>query len=115
MSVKFGIHPFIWTDHWGNDTLNLIDHAKNIGFDYIEVPLLKLDITLARKVNKYLQSLNMSCVGSTAITEKTNITSSDKSLRTAGINWLKAAVENTAEMGGRLMTGVIYAPFGKTS
>ena len=113
MPIEFGVNAFMWTDHWGGDSLKLIERAKDIGFDRIEVPLLKTDISLARKAHKRLKSLNMFCVGSASLSDKTDITSSDKSVSTAGINFLKEAVEDTAEMGGRILTGVIYAAFGK--
>jgi len=41
--MKLGIHAYAWCTKWTNDTLNLIDNVKNLGMDFIELPLLCLE------------------------------------------------------------------------
>lgn len=42
--VKFGAHAFIWVGEWDTDNGNYaIEQASKVGFDFIEIPLLKPD------------------------------------------------------------------------
>jgi len=42
--VKFGAHAFVWVGEWDTDNGNhAIEQASKVGFDFIEIPLLKPD------------------------------------------------------------------------
>ena len=110
---KFGIHPFSWVSRWDETTLDLIDKIKNFGFDLVEVPMFETNTSLAKIIRGRLHALEMSCIGSVALSENTSVTSSDEKIRQAGIEFLKKCVIATAEMGGKILTGVTYAEFGK--
>ena len=112
--VKFGIHALTWVSRWDKNSLDVIDKAKEFGFDLIEIPLLKPeDISLAKEIRGKLNSLKMSCAGSVGLPELANITSVDEEVRKTGIEFLKKCVISTAEMGGKILTGVTYTGFGK--
>lgn len=36
--MKIGIHGAAWSNHFGSDTLYIIDSCKRIGLDYLEIP-----------------------------------------------------------------------------
>ena len=112
--VKFGIHALTWVSKWDKNSLDVIDKAKGSGFDLIEIPLLEPeDMSLAKEIKGRLNSLRMSCAGSIGLPELANITSVDGEVRKTGIGFLKKCVVSTAEMGGKVLTGVAYTAFGK--
>ena len=41
--LRYAVHAYAWTTSWSNATLDLIDHAKALGFDLIEIPLMEID------------------------------------------------------------------------
>ena len=110
--VKFGIHALSWVSNWDENSLDVIDKAKEIGYDLIEIPLFEPNISLSKKVKERLDSLSIGCTGSVGLPEFANITSSKEEVRNAGLDFLKKCVINTAEMGGDILTGVIYTVFG---
>jgi len=113
MSIKFGIHPFIWTSQWDNSSLDLIDRAKDIGFDFIEIPLVRLDLLNPKKVKERLKSTDMKCCTSVGLTDETDITSEDKNIRESGVKFLKECVIAADKIGAGFLTGVTYSSFGK--
>ena len=42
--LQYAVHAYAWTTSWSNKTLDLIDRAKNLGFDVIEIPLMEIDL-----------------------------------------------------------------------
>ena len=42
--MKLGIHAYEWCSVWSNDTLDIIDTVRDLGFDFIEIPLMRLDL-----------------------------------------------------------------------
>ncbi len=52
--LKYAVHAYAWTGSWSNATLDLIDRAKALGFDMIEVPLMEIDLVDSQAVKKRL-------------------------------------------------------------
>ncbi len=111
--MKLGVHPFIWTDEWNDKNLDLINRVSESGFDFIEIPLTKLEVVTPEKIRKRLEQTKLGCCASTLLTAETDISSPNKGTRKKGINRLKTCVEMVSEMGGKLLCGAIYCSFGK--
>lgn len=112
--MEVGIHPFIWTAKWDESSLPLINKAKEMGFDFIEVPLVKTDISLARKVRKQLRLAGINCCSTTTgLNQNTDLTSNNANIRLNGIKHLKNCIIDTVEIGCKVFGGVIYSAFGK--
>ena len=107
--MKFGIHAYAWCSQWSNDTLDLIDRIKNLGLDFIEIPLMVLDTFDSKAVLKRLQSVDLDVCTSTVLLGETDITSDDPEIRKKGIEYLKRCVHATAEIGATNFSGVIYS------
>jgi len=37
-TLQYAVHAYAWTPSWSNKCLDLIDRAKGLGFDVIEIP-----------------------------------------------------------------------------
>ena len=111
--MKLGIHAYAWCSQWSNDTLDLIDRTKNFGMDFIEIPLMVLETFDAAAVKERLQKVGLGAVTSTVLLGDTDITSDDADIRTKGVNYLKACVKATSDIGAQNFSGVVYSQFVK--
>lgn len=111
--LKFGIHPYIWTDQWNDSSLPLISRAHRDGFDFIEIPLVDLEFIHPRAILHELKNEGMFCTCSTGLNQATDITSENKETRQNGIDFLKKCIDLTAGLEARFFSGVTYSAFGK--
>lgn len=106
--MKIGIHTYAWGNHFGNDTLYIIDSCKKIGMDFIEFPLMEIDLFDPKTVKDYLDgAIEPTC--STIIPERNwDIGSDDPEQRKAGLAFLKNCIDKTAAVGGTMFSGMGY-------
>ena len=107
--MKLGIHAYAWCSEWNNDQLDLIDRAKDLGMDFIELPLMVLDKFDTAAVGERLKRLNFDACTSTVLLDDTDITSDDPVIRAKGVDYLKRCVKATADIGATNFSGVIYS------
>ncbi|OQY28627.1 MAG: hypothetical protein B6243_11920 [Anaerolineaceae bacterium 4572_5.2] len=107
--MKLGIHAYAWCSQWTNDTLYLIDKVKEMGLDFIEIPLMVLETFDAAAIKERLQRVGLDAVTSTVLLEGTDITSDDPEPRAKGVAYLEACVRATGEIGAQSFSGVIYS------
>ncbi len=109
--MKLGIHAYAWCGEWSNDQLDLIDRAKRLGMDFIEIPLMVLDKFDAKAVKERLDSREFDACTSTVLLDDTDITSEDPAIREKGVEYLKKCVKATSDIGAVNFSGVIYSKF----
>lgn len=112
--MKLGIHAYAWCSEWSNDTLDLIDRVKNLGLDFIELPLMTLESFDTEAVTKRLQEVGIEACTSTVLLNDTDITSDDPEIRRKGVEYLKACVKATSGIGATNFSGVIYSKHVKS-
>jgi D-psicose/D-tagatose/L-ribulose 3-epimerase len=111
--MQLGIHAYAWCSQWSNDTLDLIDRTRNLGMDFIEIPLMVLETFDPPAVKERLQKVGLGAVTSTVLLGDTDITSDDAKVRAKGVEYLKACVRATSEIGSQNFSGVVYSQFIK--
>lgn len=111
--LKYAVHAYAWTTSWGNDTLDLIDHAGQLGFDLIEIPLMELDKVDPARIRERLRKVGIGVCTSTACSRTTDPTGDSEDVRARALEYLEGCVRATAEMGGDLFTGVTYSAIGR--
>lgn len=111
-SLEYAVHAYAWTTSWSNNTLDLIDRTKGLGFDCIEVPLMEIDSIDPPKIKKRLEQVGLGVCTSLACSETTDVSSEDETIRKQGVDYLKRCVQATADMGATCLTGVIYSAIG---
>ncbi|MBN2557609.1 MAG: sugar phosphate isomerase/epimerase [Clostridia bacterium] len=107
--MKLGIHAYAWCSEWNNTQLDLIDRARRLGMDFIEIPLIVLGKFDSEAVGGRLRSLEFDACTSTVLLDDTDITSADPEIRKNGIRYLKDCVKATADIGASNFSGVIYS------
>ncbi len=113
--MRFGVHCRLWTTGWSNADLDLIDHAKALGYSAFEISLLNLDGIDPSRIRQRAEATDIQVVGTIGLAQDKALATPDRGLRERTAAYLKAAVEATREMGGRLLGGMLYATPGKFS
>jgi len=114
--MQFGIHAYNWCSAWSNDTLWIVDKAKEAGLDFLEIPLMKLDDFDPKAVREKKDSVGIDIVTSNVILrDEIDISCGNKEYRKNGVDYLKKCVVATAEAGGNCFSGVIYSKYIKNT
>ena len=112
-ALRYAVHAYAWTTSWSNDTLHLIDHARELDFDLIEIPLMEIEKVDSGKIKERLQAAGLGVCTSTACSEEQDITGEEEGTRRNGVEYLKQCVQATRAMGGTTFSGVIYSAIGR--
>ncbi len=112
MKLRYAVHAYSWTDSWGEDSLWIIDHVKDLGFDLIEVPLMELEKVNPDACRERLESADIDACCSVVLSDRTDITSARASVRKAGTRFLKGCVDAAHGMGSKVLSGVVYSALG---
>lgn len=111
--LTYAVHAYAWTNSWSNETLDIIDKAKALGFDLVEVPLMEIDKIDAAAIKERAAAADIAICTSTACSEATDPTGDNDAVRSAGLAYLKQCIKATADMGGTVFTGVTYSAIGR--
>jgi D-psicose/D-tagatose/L-ribulose 3-epimerase len=110
--LRYAVHAYAWTTRWGDQSLELIDRAKRLGFDAIEIPLMELDGIYPLKIKERCEAAGLGVCTSTVLSDETDITAEEAEARLRGVAYLEECVRTTAAMGGTVFSGVIYSALG---
>lgn len=110
--LKFAVHAYAWTGRWSDRTLDLIDRAKGLGFDVIEIPLMEIELVNPKKIKERLKAVGIGVCTSTACSEANDVTAEDEEIRKNGVVYLEKCIHATADMGATCFTGVVYSAMG---
>ena len=111
--LQYAAHAFAWTTSWSNETLHLIDHTKELGFDCIEIPLLEIEKVDPPAIKERLERVGLGVCVSTACSEETDVSADDAEIRKNGLEYLKQCVQAAHDIGATSFSGVLYSAIGK--
>lgn len=105
---QVGIGILYWADTWDTPQIPLFKRASAAGFDVVEVSLINgADFDIAGyKAALAEANLNTYCI--MGLNAETDISSPDASVRRAGIEYVKRALEATAQLGSPILCGLPY-------
>ena len=106
----FGIHTSLWTMEWTPEAAErTVLEAKKYPLDFIEIALLDPPMVDAAHSRKLLEDAEMPAVCSLGLPEE-----AWASVRPdEAIDFLKIAVDKTADIGALALSGVIYGGIGE--
>jgi len=113
MQLRYAVHGYAWTSSWSNDDLWIVDHAKELGLDAIEIPLNEPDKIDAAAIGERARSNGLQVLGSLALPEGADPSHEDPAVRRRGLELLLRCIDLTADMGGTMLAGVIYSAIGR--
>lgn len=101
----------LWTDHVTEAHFPIIESLKEIGFQGIEIPLGDGDTAHYTALGNHLKSMNLGATCVTSLLEDTNIASPDPSIRQAGLDRIKWAIDNAQALGAEVICGPFHSAF----
>lgn len=110
---RYAVHAYAWTSSWSNDHLGILDHAKTLGLDAVEIPLMEIDLVDPTAISERADSVDIALCTSVAMPEHADPTSDDEAVRDAAVEFLGRCVDATADMGASLLGGVTYQAHGR--
>jgi D-psicose/D-tagatose/L-ribulose 3-epimerase len=114
MAIKFGINTFVWTSPFTTKDLPLLDKAKKMGFDLVEIPIEGLDDIDYDQAAEAFKRTGLACGTCAVMGPSRDPAHEDESIQRGGVEYLKHCIDATAKMGGKVVGGPIYAAVGRT-
>lgn len=111
--MKIGANSFIWTDSFGVGNFDVLRKVADAGLDGIEIGLLNPSEFPAGKVGKELQRLGLGCTVCSVLPPGCSLVSAEETARKKGKDYVVSCLEATAEVGGEILCGPLYAPVGQ--
>ena len=114
---KIGIYYAYWTNDWNVDFEPYVQKVADLGFDILEInggTLAHMSGEEKTKLKNAADSHNISLTFCTGLTAQHDVSSESESVRRAGIDFLKKEIASVAEMGGGVLSGIIYGAWPAT-
>jgi D-psicose/D-tagatose/L-ribulose 3-epimerase len=109
---RFGVASLIWTEDFTEKDLPLIEKAKKLGFDVLDINVAHPERFPAEKVSEKIKEVGIEAVTTIGMPQDSNIIHPDPAVRKQGLNTLKKMVDINVEIGSKIIAGVIYASWG---
>jgi D-psicose/D-tagatose/L-ribulose 3-epimerase len=111
--LRYSLHAAGWTPIWSNDYLHLIDHAKELGFDALEISLIAANAIDAAATKARASAAGIEILCSCMCPPQADPTGEDEETRNNAREYLKERIHLTADMGATTMTGFLYSAPGR--
>lgn len=112
--MQFGASTFIWTSPFSSAKLDVIDHAKALGFDIIEICVEDPATIDPGAILARLQGTGMKATVCGAFGPDRDISADEASVRESGMAYLRRCIEIAAALGAPSVVGPMYSAVGKT-
>jgi D-psicose/D-tagatose/L-ribulose 3-epimerase len=111
---KYGLELLLWTGDYTENEVYLIEHAKKLGFDGVEIHLGKPQNIPIEKTKQALKEHGMEAQFVVTLNEQTNAIASDTEIRKNSSAYFKRCIDVASAISGSGCTigGVNYAAWG---
>lgn len=113
--MKLGIHSLLFSETFLEKDLPLLDKARAMGFDALEIIPFDMDNFPAAQVRQRAADLGLDINTGIGLPAEANPISPDPSVRAASIEYSKRLIDLSVEAGAKCYGGVIYTGWGYLS
>lgn len=110
--MKFGIHSLLFSETFGERDLPLLDRAREMGFDALEVIPFDADAFPAAKVRQRADELGLDIYLGIGLPGHANPISPEAGIRRDALAYSRRLVDLCAESGAKGYGGVTYCGWG---
>ena len=103
---KFGVASVIWTEDFGKQDLPLIEKAKSLGFDVLDISIADPDRFPTKAVKEQAKEAGIEVVTTIGLSREANLIDPNQETRQKGIELLKKVVDINVELGSAIFAGV---------
>lgn len=113
--MKIGVNTWVWTAPCTTSDLEkLAPHVKELGFDWIEVPLESLEDVDHKRGAAIVKEYGLGVSATAAMGEDRDLIHPDKAIRDNGMAYVKGAIKATHDLGATNFVGPLYSAVGRT-
>jgi D-psicose/D-tagatose/L-ribulose 3-epimerase len=113
--MKFGVNTWVWTSPLTTEELEkLAPHVRQLGFDWIEVPLESLDDLDHRRGAEIIREYDLGVSCCAAMGPDRDLIHPEKAIRDNGMDYLRGAIQATQTLGATNLVGPLYSAVGRT-
>ncbi len=108
--IQYGVHSYLFTDHWSDEGLPILEIAKTLGAELFEIAIgddVFFDRQATRAKAEALEMLLTTGPGGKWPVE-CDLSSDVPAERRQGLEWHKKQVDVSAEIGAFAYTGALY-------
>jgi len=112
--MRYGASTFIWVSPFSNKTLDLLDKAKALGFDILEICVEDPDTLDTASIRARADKTGMALTICGAFGPSRDLSSEEAPVRRNGLAYLERCVDFAAALGSPFVSGPMYAAVGNT-
>ena len=113
--MKYGVNTMVWTTHVGERHAPLFSRIREWGFDGVELFLSPTEPSGLPAVKRILDGVGLERTTCSVLPRAASLIDADAQIRARGAEFLKQCIERTAELGGKVICGPLYAALGSMS
>ena len=109
---KIGINCAYWYKDWDIDFSYYALKASNLDFDVFEIDsnaVMNISSMARQNLKELVKKKDLEMTFGMGLPNKYDISVADESIRKRGIDYLKRIIEMVSTMGGKKLSGVLYA------
>jgi D-psicose/D-tagatose/L-ribulose 3-epimerase len=113
--MQIGVNAWVWTSPVTTEELEkLAPWVKEMGFDWIEVPLEDLGDMDHKRGAEIVKEYDLGVSGCVAMGPDRDLIHPDKAIRDNGMAYVKGAIQAVHDLGGNNLVGPLYSAVGRT-
>ncbi|MGA2613935.1 MAG: sugar phosphate isomerase/epimerase family protein [Spirochaetia bacterium] len=112
--IIFGVNTFMWASPFRTRDLPLLDRAKSLGFDLLEIPIEgEQDIDYRKAAEEYRRT-GLSASICAVMGAGRDPSHDDEVIQRGGVSYLKHLIDAAVTVGSPLVVGPLFASVGRT-
>ncbi len=112
--ISYGINTFLWASPFKTQHLPLLEKAKSIGFDLVEIPIeAEQDLDYRKAAEAYARN-GLKCSICGVMGPGRDPTHEDEAIQRGGVAYLKHLIDAAVVMKAVAVVGPHYAAVGRT-
>jgi D-psicose/D-tagatose/L-ribulose 3-epimerase len=113
--MKIGVNAWVWTSPVTTEELEkLAPKVKQMGFDWLEVPLENLADMDHKRGRDILATHGLGVSTCAAMGPDRDLIHPDRAIRESGMAYVRGAIQATHDLGATNLVGPIYSAVGRT-
>lgn len=113
--MKIGVNAWVWTSPVTTEELEkLAPKVKQMGFDWLEVPLENLADMDHKRGREILAAHGLGVSTCAAMGPDRDLIHPDQAIRESGMAYVRGAIQATHDLGATNLVGPIYSAVGRT-
>lgn len=112
--MRFGVNTWVWTSPLTTQELEqLAPKVKQMGFDWIEIPLEGLDDLDYERGAAIIRDLDLGVSTCAAMGPDRDLIHPDETIRENGMDYIRRCIDATQQLGATNLVGPIYSAVGR--